>query len=81
MRQLAPGEYLSLAKMLEMETQALTIAKTSQMAITDDQLKKAFQTGIAAAEGRIGGLQQFIAENNLVNAEQTQSANQQPEVY
>lgn len=81
MRGLAPVEFLSLAKMLEMETQALTVSKTSLMAITDEQLKEAIQSGIIATEARITGLQQFITENNVVNSEQFQSTNQQQGVY
>lgn len=82
MRQLSPAEVLSMAKLLEMETQALTVAKTSQMAITDEQLKTAVQTGIAAAEARITGLQQFISENNIVStSSQSQFSTQQQEGY
>lgn len=82
MRQLSPAEVLSMAKLLEMETQALTLAKTSQMAISDEQLKTAVQSGIAAAEARIAGLQQFILENNVTSAaSQSQFSNQQQEGY
>ena len=81
MRQLAPAEVLSLAKMLEMETQSLTVAKTTAMAVTDEQLRTAVQSGIAATEARIAGLQQFIMENNVVSAGQMQSTTKQQEAY
>ena len=67
MRQLTPVEILSLSKLLEMETNALTVSQTSLMAITDEQLKTMTQAGITATKSRIAGLQQFITENNIVN--------------
>lgn len=66
MRQLTPVEVLSLAKLIEMETNALTVAKTSLMAISDEQLKRLTQAGIAATQARIAGLQQFVMENDIV---------------
>lgn len=81
MRQLTAAEVLSLTKLLEMETNALTVAKTSLMAISDEQLKSLAQTGISTAEARIMGIQQFIAENNVVSMGQNQSATQQQGVY
>ena len=67
MRQLTPVEILSLSKLLEMETNELTVSQTSLMAITDEQLKTMTQAGITATKSRIAGLQQFITENNIVN--------------
>jgi hypothetical protein len=66
MRQLTPVEVLSLAKLLEMETNALTLAKTSLMAVTDEQLKTMAQAGIATTQARVAGIQQFIMENDIV---------------
>lgn len=76
MRKLSPVETLSLAKMLEMETQGLAITQTSLMAVSDEQLKTLMQSGITAAQARIDGLQQFISENSLANMQQTQSSTQ-----
>jgi hypothetical protein len=58
---------LSLSTLLQMETNALTVAKAGVHAITDQQLKDLGQSGITAAEARIAGLQQFIAENQLTD--------------
>lgn len=71
MRQLTDAEKLSLAKLLEMETHALAIAKTSMMAISDEQLKTLSQSGIATAEARISGLQQFINENGITGGQES----------
>ncbi|MEL7633006.1 MULTISPECIES: hypothetical protein [Sporomusa] len=65
MRQLTPVEVLSLAKLLEMETNALTVAQASLMAISDEQLKTMTQAGIAATQARVAGLQQFVVENKI----------------
>ncbi len=65
MRQLTAVEVLSLAKLLEMESNALTVAQASLMAISDEQLKTMTQSGIAATQARIAGLQQFVAENKV----------------
>lgn len=65
MRDLTPGEVLSLTTLLQMETNALAIAKASIPAINDEQLKTMTQAGITAAQSRIMGLQQFIAENKV----------------
>jgi len=73
-RQVTDSEILSLTKMLEAETHSLAIARTSIMAITDEQLKTLAQSGIATTEARINGLQQFITENQITNVNsQTQS--------
>ncbi|MGI6092058.1 MAG: hypothetical protein ACOYD5_03505 [Negativicutes bacterium] len=69
MRQLTDAELLSLTKMLEMETHSLAVAKTSIMAISDEQLKTLAQSGITAAEARVTGLQQFINENRIAGIE------------
>ena len=65
MRQLTDLEILSLTKMLEAETYSLAMARTSIMAISDEQLKTLAQSGIVTTEARIAGLQQFIVENQI----------------
>ncbi len=77
MRQLTPVEVLSLAKLIEMETNALTVAQASLMAISDEHLKTMTQAGIAATQARVAGLQQFVVENKITTTgygfkEQTQ---------
>lgn len=65
MRQLTSVEVLSLAKLLEMETNSLTVAQAGLMAISDEQLKTMTQAGIAATQARVAGLQQFVVENKI----------------
>ena len=65
MRQLTPIEVLSLAKLIEMETNALTVAQASLMAISDEHLKTMTQAGVAATQARVAGLQQFVVENKI----------------
>lgn len=65
MKDISEIEVLTLAKLLEMENNSLAIAKTSIMAISDEQLKSLAQTGIQTTEARIAGLQKFVSENIL----------------
>lgn len=67
MRTLTQTEILSLREMLQMETNALAIARLSIMAIQDPDLKDLGDSGIVAAENRIKGLQRFINENNVLS--------------
>jgi len=65
MRKLSEAELLALTGMLTMETEALEVAKATNMLITDEELKKSSESGIMAAEARIRGMQQFINENHI----------------
>jgi len=65
MRKLSEAEILSLTGLLKMENDNLTVAKTMQSIISDDELKKQAESGILAMEGRIKGIQQFINENGI----------------
>lgn len=67
MRNLAPAEMLSLRELLQMETNGLIQGKAMQMVVTDDELKRAVESSVLAAEGRIKGIQQFINENRIVD--------------
>lgn len=85
MRQLTTSEILALNKFLQMETNSLAMTKAGINVIGDEQLRNLAQSGISATEGRIKGIQQFIAENNVtsntnsatvfVNTSQTASGN------
>ena len=55
-----------------METTGLITLKTSEPLISDELLKQACRTGIAAAEGRIKAIQQFIQENNIADVQGVQ---------
>lgn len=72
MRQLTPGEILSLREFLTMETTGLVTLKTSEPLINDQKLKQACNSGIIAAEGRIRSLQQFIQENGVADIQGVQ---------
>jgi hypothetical protein len=72
MRDLTPGELLSFSTLLQMESNALAVAKASQSAINDEQLKELTQAGILAGQSRIMGLQQFIAENKVAPIKEVQ---------
>ncbi len=72
MRDLTPGELLSFSTLLQMESNALAVAKASQSAIGDEQLKELTQAGITAAQSRIMGLQQFISENRVAPIKEVQ---------
>lgn len=67
MRQVTPNEILALNKFLQMETNSLAMSKAGINVISDPQLKTLTQSGITATEGRIKGIQQFIAENNITS--------------
>ena len=65
MRKLADNEVLSMTTLLDMEKDALVVARAMQKVISDEELKKQAEAGILAAQGRIKGLQQFINENQV----------------
>lgn len=72
MRDLSPGEILSLGALLQMETNGLAMAKAALTAMNNEQLKALAEAGITAAQSRIMGLQQFIAENNVASIREVQ---------
>ena len=72
MRQLSDGEVITLANLLKMEKDGLAVTRTMQGLVTDDQLKKQVESAVMAAENRIKGIQQFINENNISQAEGVQ---------
>lgn len=69
MRHVTTNELLALNKFLQMETNSLAMAKVSIKAVSDGQLKTLYEAGITAAEGRVRGLQQFIAENDVLTTQ------------
>ncbi|MTI79525.1 MAG: hypothetical protein FH758_01385 [Firmicutes bacterium] len=72
MRQLTPSELLSLREMLQMESNALAKGKATLAMITDNDLRKVAENSIEAMDGRVRGLQQFIAENKVIRSEEVQ---------
>lgn len=65
MRKLAQNEVMSMTTLLDMEKDALIVARAKEKLIGDDELKKQAEAGILAMEGRIKGFQQFISENQV----------------
>jgi ferritin-like metal-binding protein YciE len=72
MRDLTPGEMLSLREMLTMETTGLVSLKTMQPLISDQKLKSSCEAAIQAAEGRIRSMQQFLQENQIITMGEVQ---------
>lgn len=72
MRDLTPGEMLSLREMLTAETTGLVSLKTMQPLISDQKLKGSCDAGIQAAEARIRSMQQFLQENQIVSVGEVQ---------
>ncbi|AEG60745.1 hypothetical protein [Desulforamulus ruminis] len=72
MRQLTPSEILSLREMLQMESNAMAKGKATLPLITDNDLRRTAESSIEAMDARVKGLQQFIAENNILRTEGVQ---------
>lgn len=66
MRNLTPGEVLSLREILQSESNALAMASTAHIAISDPELKSLSESGLTVSRSRIRGLQEFIKENNII---------------
>lgn len=58
--------------MLQMESNALAKGKATLAMITDNDLRKVAENSIEAMDGRVRGLQQFIAENKVIRSEEVQ---------
>lgn len=70
MRTLSDVEKISLAAILKMESDGLVMQRAINTVITDEDLKRQSEASILATEGRIKGMQQFIAENNIEAAKE-----------
>ena len=68
MRTLSKTEVLSLRELLQMETQSLEKARIMKSVAKDQHVEELLNTGITAMEGRIRGIQQFISENDILEA-------------
>jgi hypothetical protein len=65
MRKLSEVEVLSLTTLLTIERDGLAVSKAMHPLISDVELKKQYEAGMLASEGRIKGIQQFISENQI----------------
>ncbi len=61
---------LSLTGLLKSEQDGYIMSKALQTLISDEELKKQGEAALLATEGRIKGIQQFITENRLINAQE-----------
>jgi len=68
MRELAPSEILSLRELMQMETNALAKTKAIQPMVKDAELKRLVEAAILSSEATIRGMQQFITENQIIDA-------------
>jgi hypothetical protein len=67
MRKLSQNEVLSLNSLLRMEVNGLAVSKAVVRAVGDDKLREMTEAGISTTEARIQGMQQFLAENQIVS--------------
>lgn len=67
MRKLSETEILSLNKLLQLETSAITKARIMVPMIEDERLKGIAETSVLSSEARIKNIQQFLNENNIID--------------
>ncbi len=70
MRTLSEIENLSLAAVLQLESDGLIMQKAINALISDEDLKRQSEASILATEGRIKAMQQFIVENKISVSEE-----------
>lgn len=70
MRQLTPAEILSLRALLQMEVTGVMTGQAMDQFVKDAELKNLSEAGIMASKARIGEIQRFIKENNIVPVEE-----------
>lgn len=67
MKKISPSEMLQLRELMQMEANALTMARVTQNVIQDSELKTLADTGIKAMEARIREMQMFISDHDLIS--------------
>lgn len=70
MRQLTPAEILLLRALLQMEVTGVMTGQAMDQFVKDAELKNLSEAGIMASKARIGEIQRFIKENNIVSVEE-----------
>lgn len=70
MRQLTPGEIISLRELLQMEVIGVMTAQAMDQFVKDRELKNLSESGIQSAKARVAEIQRFIKENNVVAVEE-----------
>lgn len=70
MRQLTPAEILLLRALLQMEVTGVMTGQAMDQFVKDAELKNLSEAGIMASKARIGEIQRFIKENNIVPVEE-----------
>lgn len=69
MKKISPSEMLQLRELMQMETNALAMARVTQNIIQDSEFKTLSDAGIKAMEARIREMQMFIGDHDLVSRE------------
>ncbi len=72
MRKISDSEILALTRLLQMETNGLSLANVSLNMIGEEELRKHAETSISSTQSRIKELQQFIRENNILSIQEVQ---------
>ncbi|MGI6549877.1 MAG: hypothetical protein ACOX4Q_07550 [Syntrophomonadales bacterium] len=67
MKKISPSEMLQLRELMQMESNALAVARVTHNVIQDPELKSLSDTGIKAMEARIREMQMFIGDHDLIS--------------
>lgn len=67
MKKISPSEMLQLRELMQMETNALAMARVTQNIIQDSEFKTLSDAGIKAMEARIREMQMFIGDHDLIS--------------
>lgn len=69
MKKISPSEMLQLRELMQMETNALAMARVTHNVIQDPEFKALSDAGIKAMEARIREMQMFISDHDLISRE------------
>jgi uncharacterized protein (DUF305 family) len=64
---ISPSEMLQLRELMQMESNALSMARVTQNVIQDSDFKTIADAGIKAMEARIREMQSFISDHDLIS--------------
>ncbi|MGI6514417.1 MAG: hypothetical protein GX052_06705 [Syntrophomonadaceae bacterium] len=66
MKKISPSEMLQLRELMQMEANALAMARVTHHVIQDPEFKSLSDAGIKAMETRIREMQMFINDHDLI---------------
>ncbi len=67
MKKISPSEMLQLRELMQMEANALAMARVTHNVIQDSEFKTLSDAGIKAMEARIREMQMFISDHDLIS--------------